>query len=133
MPLTIEDRLAIYELVSLHGHLMDNGEFHRLGEIFTSDIIYDVTDFGFGELRGFAAITQASLALGDGNPLAHHVTNVVIAEIAGDVVRVLSKGIGIRTDGTSGSVTYDDRVRRVADGWRIARRTVVARRKPLQR
>jgi hypothetical protein len=133
MPLSIEDRLAIHELVNLHGHLIDHGEFHRLGEIFTSDIVYDVADFGFGELCGFEAIKQASLALGDGNPLAHHVTNIVIAEVMADAVRVLSKGIGIRTDGCSGSVTYDDSVRRMADGWRIARRTVLSRRKPLQR
>jgi 3-phenylpropionate/cinnamic acid dioxygenase small subunit len=133
MALTIEDRIAIHELVSLHGHLMDNGDFHRLDEVFTSDIVYDVVDFGFGELHGLEAIKQASVALGDGNPLGHHVTNIVIAEVEGDVVRVLSKGIGVRTDGSSGSVCYDDSVRRVADGWRIARRKVIARRKPLQR
>lgn len=132
MALTTEDRLSIHELMSLHGHLMDNGEFHRLDELFTSDVVYDLEAFGFGELRGFEEIKQASLTLGDGNPLGHHVTNVLITEVDADVARVLSKGIGIGADGSSGTVAYDDIVRRVAKGWRIARRKVVPRRKPLQ-
>ena len=131
MTFAIEDRLAIHELINLHGHLMDSGEFHRLDEIFTTDVVYDLADFGRGELRGIEAVTQASLALGDRNALGHHVTNVVITEADGDVVRVLSKGIGIQVDGSCGSVVYDDVVRRVADGWRIAHRKVMARRTPL--
>jgi hypothetical protein len=30
-----EDRLAIGEVLSLHGHLFDGGHLGRLGEIFT--------------------------------------------------------------------------------------------------
>jgi 3-phenylpropionate/cinnamic acid dioxygenase small subunit len=130
--LSVEDRLRIHELVHLHGHLMDAGAFESLGEIFTEDVVYDVSDLGGGELRGFAAIRQAALTLGGGNPLGHHVTNVAITEAEGGVVRVLSKGIGVNADGTCGSVTYDDVVRRVGVQWRIARRKVIARRKPLQ-
>ena len=131
MALTPEDRLLIHELIGLHGHLMDDGEFQRLDELFTADVVYDVEAFGLGELHGRDAIARAALALGDGNPLGHHVTNVVINEVDDNVVRVRSKGIGIRVDGSSGTVVYDDLVRRSKEGWRIARRTVVARRTPL--
>ena len=48
MTLTTDDRVAIYELIALHGHLMDAGEFDRLGELFTNDFVYDVEAFGFG-------------------------------------------------------------------------------------
>jgi hypothetical protein len=129
MPLDSDDRLMIHELMGLHGHLVDNGEFGRLHELFTSDVVYDLRDFGLGELRGIDAIVQASRSLGDANPLGHHVTNVVIAD--GEVVRVVSKGIGVRADGSCGTVVYHDDVRRTPEGWRISRRRVTARRKPL--
>src|SRR5690349_1504811 len=107
MTLTLEDRLAIGELIALHGHLVDDGELDRLDELFTPDVVYDVTDFGQDPLVGLAAVREAALALGDGNPVAHHVTNVVVHETADGQVRARSKGLGIRADGTCGSVTYD--------------------------
>jgi SnoaL-like domain len=132
MTLRIEDRLAIIELVGLHGHLMDNGEFDRLGELFSTDAGYDLTDFGAGVLHGIEAIREAALALGDGNPVGHHVTNIVIGQQQADgSVPVRSKGIGIAKDGTTGSVVYIDEVRQEPAGWRITFRAVIARRQPL--
>ena len=132
MTLPIEDRVAIHELVSLHGHLMDGGEFARMDELFTADVIYDLSAFGAGKLHGFAAITEASLALGDANPVGHHVTNIVVTEDDDGTVSVRSKGIGINADGTAGSVVYDDIVRKEAAGWRIAYRKVTIRKTPLR-
>nr|WP_223243461.1 nuclear transport factor 2 family protein [Streptomyces sp. CBMA123] len=125
------DRLAITELVSLHGHLVDDGSLDRLAEVFTSDVVYDLTDFGQGPLNGVAAVREAAWALGAANPLAHHVTNVVVTASPDGRVRVRSKGLGIRADGSCGSVSYDDTVVRTAEGWRISHRTVSARRAPL--
>jgi hypothetical protein len=56
----------------------------------------------------------------------------VVAEEDDGSVRVRSKGIGIRADGSSGSVVYEDFVRRSNGGWRIARRSVIPRRRALQ-
>ncbi|MFD3619574.1 nuclear transport factor 2 family protein [Streptomyces sp. NPDC058676] len=131
MTLALEDRLAVTELIALHGHLMDAGELDRSAELFTPDVVYDLSDFGQGQLTGIAAFTQAALALGAANPVAHHVTNVVIEEAAEDRARVRSKGLAVMADGSCGSVTYEDTVVRVAEGWRICRRRVVARRVPL--
>jgi hypothetical protein len=130
MPLTSDDRVAITELIALHGHLVDGGELHRMGELFTTDVAYDVTDLGGGVIHGLAALRDAALTLGDGNPIGHHVTNIVLSEAA-DHIRALSKGIGIYADGTCGSATYHDTIVQVADGWRISRRQVLARRVPL--
>ena len=132
MSLSTADRLAFDELLNLHGHLMDDGAFDRLDELFTSDVVYDVTAFGAGRLEGIEAIRAASLALGERNPLAHHVTNVVIDRRWSRRAKVRSKGFGVRADGTIGSVVHDDVVRRVADGWRIGSRTIRPRRTPLQ-
>jgi hypothetical protein len=131
MALTTDDRLAIYELIALHGHLMDAGDFDRLDELFTEDFVYDVEALGFDSLKGAEALTHASRALGDDNPLGHHVTNAVIVTDDDDIATVRSKGIGVLADGTSGTVIYEDIVRRTAAGWRIAYRTVIPRRRPL--
>jgi hypothetical protein len=42
-------------------------------------------------------------------PVSHHVTNVVILKVKDDhTVVTRSKGIGVSTNGTTGSVVYDD-------------------------
>jgi hypothetical protein len=133
MTLTAEDRTAITDLINLHGHLTDSGEFDRMHELFTADVGYDVTDLGGGVLTGLATLRDAALALGQGNPIAHHVTNIVLTGVADDRVHALSKGIGINANGTIGSVTYEDTIVRGDSGWRISHRTVRARRVPLTR
>ncbi|MFI6358902.1 nuclear transport factor 2 family protein [Streptomyces sp. NPDC050743] len=131
MALTLEDRFAITELISLHGHLVDEGQLDRLDELFTPDVVYDISDFGRDPLVGVAAIRQAALALGAGNPVAHHVTNVVVRESADGRVRARSKGLGVMADGSCGSATYDDTLVRTSEGWRISHRKLSARRVPL--
>ncbi len=111
---------------------MDAGEFDRLDELFTEDFVYDVEALGFGSLTGADALTEAARALGNGNPLGHHVTNALVIADEDDVATVRSKGIGIQADGTSGTVVYEDVVRRTGAGWRIAHRTVIPRKRPLQ-
>src|SRR4051794_21119679 len=129
--MTPADRTAITDLIHLHGHLVDGGELERAGELFTEDVTYDVADFGLGTLSGRAALRDAALAVGDANPVGHHVTNVVVTPVDERSARVRSKGIGVMADGTTGSAVYDDVVTRTPDGWRISHRTVTARRAPL--
>lgn len=128
MTLGPDDRAEITELLARHGHLFDDGEFDRLDLLFTASVRYDVTAFGGGVLQGIEAIRAATLALGDRNPVGHHVTNVVLTEQPDGSVRARSKGIGIYADGTAGSVTYEDEIVRTGDGWRIDARTVAPRR-----
>jgi ketosteroid isomerase-like protein len=131
MALTEQDRIDITDLINLHGHLTDAGELDRAGGLFTPDVSYDVDDFGLGTLHGTAALREAALALGEANPVGHHVTNIVISQVDERSARVQSKGIGIKADGTAGSVVYDDIVTRRPDGWKISYRKVTARRAAL--
>ena len=131
MALTDQDRSDITDLINLHGHLTDAGDLNGMSELFTSDIVYDMKDFGLGEVTGLAALGKAARALGQANPVGHHVTNIVITGIDESSARVRSKGIGIMADATSGSVTYDDIVTRRSDGWRISRRAISMRRAAL--
>jgi ketosteroid isomerase-like protein len=131
MALTEDDRRTITDLISLHGHLVDAGELDQAGELFTPDVTYDLGDFGFGSVRGRAALRAAALSLGDANPVGHHVTNIVITGIDDYSARVQSKGIGIKANGVTASVVYDDIVTRQPDGWKISYRKVTARRAAL--
>jgi SnoaL-like domain len=131
MAITAEDRAAISELIALHGHLCDSGELGRLDEVFTVDVEYDLTDFGQQTLYGVQASAAAAYALGDLNPVGHHVTNVVLTEAGDGRVQGKSKVIGVNADGTCGSVTYEDTIVRDRPGWRISHRRVLARRAPL--
>jgi hypothetical protein len=127
----LADRVALHELVARHGHLVDRGDLAGLVEVFVPDVVYDVSDLGGTALAGLDAVADAARALGDRNPVGHHVTNIVVTELDGDRARVVSKGIGVTGDGWAGSVVYDDETVRTADGWRIRRRTVRGRRTPL--
>jgi 3-phenylpropionate/cinnamic acid dioxygenase small subunit len=126
-----EDRQAISETLSRHGHLFDEGHLDRLGEIFTPDVVYDMSALGVGTFEGIAAIRNAALHLGAGNPIAHHVTNIVITSEEDDRATARSKGLIILADGTFASVTHLDSLRRHDGGWCISRRVISPQRTPL--
>jgi hypothetical protein len=129
--LPAEDRWAISETLSLPGHIFDGGQLDRLEEIFTPDAVYDLSDAGVGTFEGIEAIRSGALRLGAGNPIAHHVTNIVITSAEGDLVTVSSKGLMLMANGTPASVTHLDTLRRHDGGWRISRRVILAQRTPL--
>ncbi|QGN32577.1 nuclear transport factor 2 family protein [Microlunatus sp. Gsoil 973] len=131
MPLTHEQRDLIADLINLHGHLLDSGDLDGADKLFTPDVVYDVRDFGFGTMHGTAAVHDYLLGLGQGNPIGHHVTNIVITHIDERTARVRSKGLGVRADGTTRSVAYDDITTLGHDGWKISHRTVTLRRAAL--
>ena len=126
-----EERQAIGETLALHGHIFDGGQLDRLEEIFTPEVVYDLTDVGVGTFEGIEAVRSAALQLGPGNPVAHHVTNVVITSEEDDLVTARSKGLMIMADGAFASVTHLDTLRRHNGGWRISRRVILAQRAPL--
>ncbi|SDM44050.1 nuclear transport factor 2 family protein [Allokutzneria albata] len=131
MALSSGDRVAIADVLSMHGHICDSGELDRLDEVFTADATYDLTDFGQHPLEGVRAIAAAGRALGELNPVGHHITNIVLTELGDGSVHARAKGIGVNADGTCASVTYEDRLLRGEEGWRIERRKVTAHRVPL--
>ena len=110
---------------------MDSGDLDQLDRLLTLDVVYDLESLGAGTLHRVDAVREAAVQLGDKNPLAHHVTNVVLTQ-SGENVTARSKGIGIRTDGSVGSVVYDDELQRTMNRWRISRRRVSTRKVLLQ-
>ena len=129
MTLSTDDRLAIHELMSLHGHLADDRRAHDLDLLLTDDARYDVEDFGLGVVVGLPALRELWTAAPGDQPIGHHVTNVIITE-TDDGVRVRSKGLSVMSTGAAGTVVYDDIVVKTPDGWRVSYRKVVARPSP---
>ena len=121
------DRLAIHELLALHGFLADEHRFDDLDQLLTADATYDVSDFGLGRVVGLAAIRALWETGGSEAPAGHHVTNVIVREDPDGTVRVRSKGIAVMASGGAGTVVYEDVVTQTEAGWRIAVRKVVRR------
>lgn len=83
-------------------------------------------------LAGLSAAREAAISLGEANPLAHHVTNIVVEEAPDGTVRALSKYLGVMTDGSVGSGTYEDTIIKDGAAWKITHRVVRPRKVPLQ-
>ena len=120
---TNEDTVEIARVLALWGHIMDDHELDRLGEVLTEDAVWDGSAFGFAPVVGLDAITSVLSA--DGHARAHHTTNVVVSDGPGDEVRVRSKALGVMEGGTVISAVYADELRRTDDGWRISRRAIL--------
>lgn len=114
------ERLAIHELVSLYGHLIDQRQFSQLEQIFTADAVFDLSGYNGSCYHGLPAI-QAMMLASVEHPLAHHATNIVV-QAQDDDIAVISKGIGVGASGRVGSVTYRDRLSFTPKGWRIRER-----------
>jgi hypothetical protein len=126
--LSADDILQIQQLVNLYGHIIDERQFSRASELFTEETVYDVSDFDSGVHRGAAAIAALWADPEAKHPLAHHATNIVVTEDPDGTVRAISKGTGVRNNGTVGTVVYRDIVERTAKGWRITERVAIRRR-----
>jgi 3-phenylpropionate/cinnamic acid dioxygenase small subunit len=126
LDVTAEDRLAIHDVIALHGHVADDRDWDRLGELFTDDAVLDLEDYGHGTLYGLRAIRDVSRGSEDdkGQPLGHHTTNIIVTGQDGDGVRARSKGLAVMADGTTGTAVYADTLRRDEHGWRISHRKI---------
>jgi SnoaL-like domain len=122
------DYVQLRRLVDLYGFLIDERKFSRMGEVFTEDVVYDVSDFGGGVLHGIDEVVAAGINAEANHPLAHHAINMLVDQHDDGTVDLVTKGIGVGPKGRVGSVTYYDHAVRGADGWRLAKRKAVLRR-----
>lgn len=120
--LDVADQLAIHQLIARYGHIVDERQFSRVGEVFAPAIRYDMTDFGAGVLVGSQAVVDYWSLPTTKHPLVHLTTNVVIDVDDGGIVRVASKGVGIGYGGKAGSVTYLDIVEKIDGRWLLTER-----------
>jgi hypothetical protein len=115
--LTADDILEIHALLARYGHRLDGRDWEGLAALWTEDGTLDFTPIGLDRLHtGRAAI--AAFYGSAHHPLAHHCTNIDIHEKDGEV-RVHSKWLVPRADGTVGGGDYHDVVARTPEGWRF--------------
>lgn len=119
------DQMDIAETLSRVGHVFDDGRLDAIDSVFTADVVYDMSALGMPVITGIAGAREAARQMGAHGPVAHLVTNVVIAHEDGDEVAVDSKGLMVMADRTVNAVVNHDVVRRESTGWRIARRVIV--------
>lgn len=122
--ISAEDRLAIHEVISLHGHLADARQPEHLDQLLTADAVYDLTALGSGEVRGLAAVRLLHAQRPGRQPAGHHVTNTVLTPHEDGTVAARSKGLSVMPDGAAGTVTYHDVLVRTDAGWRISHRRI---------
>ncbi len=78
------DIIEIHQLLGLYGHVVDAQEWDRFDELFTHDAVLDYTAVrapqifhGVDEIRDYFRAAN--------HPSAHHVTNIVVLEVDGEV------------------------------------------------
>ncbi|WP_083404740.1 MULTISPECIES: nuclear transport factor 2 family protein [unclassified Curtobacterium] len=119
------DHVAIGEVLALVGHVFDDGRLDEIGSVFTADVVYDMSALGMPVITGIDGARAAAGAMAEHGPVAHLVTNVVVAGRSGDEATVDSKGLMLMPDGSVTAVVNHDVVRREPAGWRIAERRIV--------
>lgn len=120
----LPDVLALQQVLSRYGHLMDARDWGGLDQVFTPDVVIDFTGFGIEPMHGLEEV-RARFEV-TRHPLAHHVTNVVV-DVADDRANVRSKLLAVLDDGSVVTGDYDDIAVRTPNGWRVSRRVGVPR------
>jgi len=122
-----DDRDAITQTLSLQGHLVDDGEHDRLGEVFTSDVVYELGAAGVGTVEGIDQVRRAARGMAERvvGLLAHHLANVVITDGEDDATaKATSKILLLMRTGQLQSAVQHDALRREDGAWRISHRVV---------
>jgi 3-phenylpropionate/cinnamic acid dioxygenase small subunit len=118
------DRQAIYELLANYGHVLDDVAHHRYPEIFTEDVVFDMSAYGVANLNSRAEIAAAFQGR---NMYGHLTTNIVVEALDADSAQVHSKYIAFANDGSIQTGDYFDVVVRTEVGWRLKVRRAVPR------
>jgi 3-phenylpropionate/cinnamic acid dioxygenase small subunit len=124
------DRIELHELPGRYGDAIDDRDWDRLGQIFTEDAVFDLTDLGEPRLDGLAEIKRY-MAEDAKHPRTHLMTNIYVDEMA-EGVRLLFRIVALLPDRVVGTASYYDDVVKTADGWRVHHRVITLRRRPQQ-
>jgi len=61
--ITAEDRLAIHDVIALHGHVADDRDWDRLGDLFTDDAVRHEAPSVRAEVEGLRRLAVAAAGL----------------------------------------------------------------------
>jgi hypothetical protein len=120
------DTIALEQLLSRYGQIMDTAVWSDLHEVLSDDIVWD--SFAF-KLQGLDAIVARFEK--EAHPRSHHTTDFEVEFKASDRAIVRSKWVTVRASGSLGTGEYLDTATRTPDGWRIVNRLLTQRGIPL--
>jgi len=127
MALDIQDKFAIEELLRRCCYNADYNPPESMRDIFTSDAVFEVPamDISCQGIDNMIAFFTQSRA---GFSSARHIINNVVVEGDGDSAKSSAYLQVLRTDGGATAIVsvarYLDTLKRTADGWRLAHRSV---------
>ncbi|HWP65947.1 MAG TPA: nuclear transport factor 2 family protein [Candidatus Limnocylindria bacterium] len=122
----MDDERAIRRLMTRYCHLVDDGAFDELPQLWSDDAELVLR----GETaKGPAAITAMIAALQTPERRGIHMGVNAIIDVDGDMAQALSDFVFIRREGGPDPIVkfvgrYADRFVRTRDGWRIRRREI---------
>ncbi len=123
----MNDRLELHELPGRYGDAIDDRDWDRLGQIFTDDAVFDLTDLGAPLLEGLDRI-KAFMDTEARHPRTHMMTNIYVDETP-DGVKLNFRIVALQPEGRVGTASYYDDVVKTADGWRVKHRVTTLRRR----
>jgi len=129
MSSTIEDTLAIQELIARYPQVVDSGDYDRLDDLFTSDARIDFSAFGgpADNPEGIKKFLRDSLGF---FKRTQHMMGLPLITLDGDRAHARTSCtnpmVVDNDDGTTSvwliGLWYDDEFARTADGWRFTSR-----------
>ncbi|MHB1583570.1 MAG: nuclear transport factor 2 family protein [Acidimicrobiales bacterium] len=129
MPLTIEDRLEITELVARYNHAVDSGDGEAFAGTFTDDGALDV---GARVIEGRAALAAFAAQLPENVRAPRHIASNLLID-GNDGAATLSAYVQMFSltgdpprQAVAASGLYDDRLVKIDGRWRFERRVFVA-------
>ena len=123
------DRLELHELPGRYGDAIDDRDWDRLDDIFTTDGVFDLTDLGAPRCEGLAAIKQF-MDTEAVHPRTHLMTNIYVDETPTGV-QLRFRIVALLGEGKVGTASYYDDVVKTPAGWRVTNRVITRRRRPL--
>ena len=135
--MSVEDRLAILEMIGHYSRTYDGKDADGYAELFTEDAVFEVYSgrekpllhCGSREaIREWARALHEEMP--DGYQSRHHQTGTIFEQLGPDSARTTTMLLGTRrypgdeSPQVSGTGIYHDEWRKTPDGWRFARREV---------
>lgn len=128
--ISVEDKISIQELIAWFAHCSDFGNWAGLAELFTDDVVTEITDgdMTFAGIEAQVEHAKASDVQAEGKN-RHYYFNVVIREEGGSVYAdyfMINVNAGHVPTSSQIVVTgrHHDTVVKTAAGWKFAHRLV---------
>ena len=136
--MSLEDKLAIYEVIAQYSHTLDANDMEGFVKLFTEAAVTEIFAPGATKpdlrLESRAAIRAWIVARRQGSPtgiqLRHYQSGILFEALTAETARTRTMLLTTRQEPTDAapqvtrSGVYHDQWRKTPEGWRFAQRTL---------